>query len=176
MGEGVGVVRVEKGMVVHVEGQGQAVGLEGARQKIEMGQEGFAGVEAGSGVVAGVRGEVVFEGPAADAGAVGLKVQSAMQFTGTSAVGGRRLGREEFLEQGDDVLGPSGMVIAAGNAGRPKGGLPLGTGAEILAVELVEPGAGEPQFLSSSGGGEFISAITGQEMPDDGSGQTFDQL
>ena len=53
LGEGVGVVGVEEGVVVHVKGQGQAVGLEGARQKIEMGQEGFAGVEAGSGVVTG---------------------------------------------------------------------------------------------------------------------------
>ena len=53
LGEGVEVVRVERGMVVHVEGQGQAMGLEGTRQKIEMGQEGFAGGEAGSGVVTG---------------------------------------------------------------------------------------------------------------------------
>ena len=99
-----------------------------------------------------------------------------MQFAGPSAGGGRRLGREEFLEQGDDVLGPSGMVIAAGNAGCPKGGLPLGTGAEILAVELVEAGAGKPQFLSGGSGGEFLAAMAGQEMPDDGGGQTFDQL
>ena len=53
MGEGVGVVGVEEGVVVHVEGQGQAVGLEDAGEEVEVGQEGFAGVEAGAGVVAG---------------------------------------------------------------------------------------------------------------------------
>ena len=53
LGEGVGVVGVEEGVVVHVEGQGQAVGLEDAGEEIEVGQEGFAGVEAGAGVVAG---------------------------------------------------------------------------------------------------------------------------
>jgi hypothetical protein len=40
-------------MVVHVEHQGQAVGLEGAGKEVQVGQEGFAGVEASSGVVAG---------------------------------------------------------------------------------------------------------------------------
>jgi hypothetical protein len=88
-----------------------------------------------------VRGEVVFAGPAANAGAVGFKIQSAMPFAGTSAVGRGRFGSEEFFEQGDDVLGPIGMVIAAGNAWRPNPGLTLGAGAKILAVELVEAGA-----------------------------------
>jgi len=45
-----------------------------------------------------------------------------------------------------------------------------------LAVELVEAGAGKPQFLSGGGGGEFLAAMAGQQMPDDGGGQTFDQL
>jgi hypothetical protein len=40
-------------VVVHVEGQGQAVGLESAAEEVEVGQEGFAGVEAGARVVAG---------------------------------------------------------------------------------------------------------------------------
>ena len=53
LGEGVGVVSVEEGMVVHVEGQGQAVGLESAGEEIEVRQESFAGIEAGAGVVAG---------------------------------------------------------------------------------------------------------------------------
>jgi len=50
LGEGVRVVGVEEGMVVHIQGQGQAVGLEDTGEKIEVRQEGFAGVEAGAGV------------------------------------------------------------------------------------------------------------------------------
>jgi hypothetical protein len=53
LGVGVGGVSEEEGMVVHVEHQGQAVGLEGAGKEVQVGQEGFAGVEASSGVVAG---------------------------------------------------------------------------------------------------------------------------
>jgi len=50
LGEGVGVVGVEEGVVVHIKGQGQAVGLEDAGKEVEVGQEGFAGVAAGAGV------------------------------------------------------------------------------------------------------------------------------
>ena len=45
LGESVGVVGVEEGVVVHIQAQGQTVGLEDAGEKIEMGQKGFAGVE-----------------------------------------------------------------------------------------------------------------------------------
>jgi hypothetical protein len=53
LSEGVGVVGVEAGVKVHIEGQRQSVGLEGAGQEIKMGQQGFAGVEACAGVVTG---------------------------------------------------------------------------------------------------------------------------
>ena len=53
LGEGVGVVGVEEGVVVHIEGQGQAVGLEDAGEEVEVGQQGFGGVEACAGVEAG---------------------------------------------------------------------------------------------------------------------------
>ena len=127
MGEGVGVVGVEEGVVVHIKGQGQAVGLEDAGEEVEVGQEGFAGVEAcagveargvvedfqqdlfvgtagqpgvrggvvlpegavvaglpafdgfGGGFVAGVGGELMCDGPAADAGAVGFEVEAAVE-------------------------------------------------------------------------------------------------
>ena len=136
LSEGVGVVGVEEGVKVHVEGQRQSVDLEGTGQEIKMGQQGFAGVEASAGVVtggivqnieqhlfvglagqpgvgagvvlperavvaglpafdgfgrgfvAGVGSELVFEGPAADAGAVGFEVQAAVEFAGDGAVGG----------------------------------------------------------------------------------------
>lgn len=46
LGEGVGIVGVEEGMVVHVECQGQAVCLKDAGEKVQMGQEGFGRIEA----------------------------------------------------------------------------------------------------------------------------------
>ncbi len=53
LGEGVGIVGVEEGMKIHVQGQGQAVGLEDAGKEIEVGQEGFVVIETCAGVEAG---------------------------------------------------------------------------------------------------------------------------
>ena len=125
LGEGVGIMGVEEGMKVHIQGQGQAMGLEDAGEEIEVGQEGFAGIETGTsveaggvvedveqgllvraarqpgmragvvlpkrtvvaslpafdglarGFVAGIWGELIFDGPAADTGAVGFEVEAA---------------------------------------------------------------------------------------------------
>jgi hypothetical protein len=139
LGEGVRVVGVKEGMEIHIEGQGQAVGLEGAGEEVEVGEQGFGGIEAcagveaggvvedleedlfvgnagqegvgrgvvlpegaiiaglpafdgfGRGFVTGVGSEFVFERPAADAGAVGVAVEAAVEFAGDGAVGGRWL-------------------------------------------------------------------------------------
>ena len=224
LGEGFGNAGEEKGMVVHVKGQGQSVGLEGARQEIEVSQEVFSFVEAGArvvtrgvveqieqallagisrqpgvragvvlperaqiadlpafdglgrGFVAGVGREFVLDGPAADAGAVGFKLEAAEQFTGGRAVSGRRFGRKQPGEQGGHVGWPIGMMIAAGNAGGPDLGPTLGAGAQILAVEFVEASPGQTQFAGGGDGGEFVGAVAGQQMADEGSGQTVDQL
>jgi hypothetical protein len=173
-------------MVVHVEGQRQAAGLENAGEEVEVSQEGFALVEAGAGVVAGgvvqeveqalfaggareegvgrgvvlpegtliaglpaldglgrlfvtgVGGQLVFDGPAADAGAVGLKVQTAMEFTGTGAGGGGRLGGEELGQFNDDLGRPVGLVIAAGSARGPGVGVALGAGQQIVGAQWIE--------------------------------------
>lgn len=224
LGEGVRGVGEEEGVVVHVEGQGQAMGLEGAGEKVQVGQEGFAFVEAGTrvdaggvveqieqallvgrageegvgrgvvlpegtvvtglpasdglgrGLVAGVGGQPVFEGPAADAGAVGLEVQAAVQFAGGGAVRGGRLGGQELGEQRADLVRPGGMMVAAGAAGRPGIGVALGAGAQIVGVEFVEAGAGQAQFGGGSARGEVPGAMVGQEVTDEGSRQALDQL
>lgn len=224
LGVGVGGVGEEEGVVVHIEHQGQAMGLEGAGEEVEVGQEGFTFVEAGAGVVAGgvveevqealfgggageegvrggvvlpegtevaglpafdgfgrglvagVGGELVGEGPAADAGAVGCKLEAAVEFAGGGAVGGGGLGGEEFGEQGGGVGGPVGLVVAAGVAGGPGVGVALGAGAQVVAVEFVEAGPGEAQFGGGLDGGEFRSAVAGQEMTDDGGWEAVDQL
>ena len=40
-------------MVVHIERQRQAVGLEGAGEEVEVGEQGFGGIESRAGVEAG---------------------------------------------------------------------------------------------------------------------------
>ena len=43
----------------------------------------------GRGFVAGVGGELVLDGPAPDAGAVGFEAEAVLEFAGTGAVGRR---------------------------------------------------------------------------------------
>jgi hypothetical protein len=130
----------------------------------------------GRGFVAGVRGELVFEGPAANAGAVGFKIETAVEFAGTSAVGRGRFGSEEFVRQGQDLRRPSGMMIAAGKSGRPNLGLTFGASAEVLAVKFVEARPGQAQFPGRLTSGKRVVPMAGQEVTDDGGRQAFDQL
>ena len=46
LGEGLWGVGKEEGVVVDIESQGQAVGLKGTRQEVEVSQEGFGVIEA----------------------------------------------------------------------------------------------------------------------------------
>lgn len=141
---------------------------------------GVAGLPAfygfGRGFVAGVRGQLVCTGPAADAGAVGSEVEPAVEFAGGGTVRRGRLGGQEFGEQRHDFIRPNGVVITAGNPGRPNFGLPLGAGAEVLAVEFVEARSGQSQFPRRFPGRERTGAMAGQKMTDQGRGQTFDEL
>ena len=219
-GEGVGGVGGEEGVVVHGEGQGQAVGLEGAGEEVEVGQEGFAGVEAGAGVEtggvveeiepallvggageegvrggvvwpegtevaglpaldglgrlfgAGVGGEIVFEGPAADAGAVGFAVEAAEQFAGAGAGGGGRLGGEQRGELGEDRGGPVGVVVAAGSLGCPGVGAALGAGEQVVGAPWVEAAGMNVQFEGRRLGREVSGTDFGEEVADQRGGQT----
>ena len=224
LGEGVGVVGVEEGVEIHVEGQGQAVGLEGAGKEVEVGQEGFGGIESragveacgivedfeegllvgragqegvgrgvvlpegavvaglpafdgfGRGFVAGVWGEFVFDGPATDAGAVGLEVEAAVEFAGDATVGARRFGGEEFGGEGDGFVRPCRVMIAARKAGRPGVGLAVGAGVEIFGVEFVEAGTGQAQLSGGGAGANLAGAIAVEEMTDERNGVPMDQL
>jgi hypothetical protein len=224
LGESVGVVGVEEGVVVHIKGQGQAVGLEAAGEKIEMGQEGFpgvkpcAGVEAGgvvedfqqdlfvgtvgqpsvrggivlpegtviaglpafdgfgSGFVAGVGGELMGDGPAADAGAVGFEVETTMGFTGRGAGGGRGLGGEPFGDQGGDFSGPVRLVIAARQTGRPGFGVALSAGEQVVRAQLVKATEADPQFERDGFRRKDAGASLGEEMADQWSGNAVGEL
>ncbi len=224
LGEGVGVVGVKEGVVVHVEGQGQAVGLKDAGKEVEVGQQGFSRVEARAGVqargvveniqqdlfvgairqpvvwcgvvlperaviadlpafdrfagrfVAGVRGQVILDGPAPDAGAVGPELEATVQFAGDGTVGARRLGGEEFGDQGADICGPVWVVISAGDSRRPSVGLAVRTGLEVSGVKFVEAGVAETQFVGGGAGADLASGETVEQVTDERGGQTFDQL
>jgi hypothetical protein len=224
LGEGVGVVGVEEGVVVHIKGQGQAVGLEDAGKEVEVGQEGFAGVEAcagvetggvvedfqqdlfvgtagqpgvrggivlpegpviaglpafdglGSGFAASVGGELMGDGPAADAGAVGFEVEPTLGFTGRGAVGGRGLGGEQFGDQGGDFSGPFRLVIAARQAGRPGFGVALSAGEQVVCAQLVEATEADPQFERDGFRRKDAGASLGEEMADQWRGNTVGEL
>lgn len=53
LGEGLRGMGEEEGVVVDIEGQRQAVGLKGVRQKVEVSQEGFGVIEAGADIITG---------------------------------------------------------------------------------------------------------------------------
>ena len=224
LGEGVGVVSVKEGVVVHVEGQGQAMGLEDAGEEVEVGEEGFSGVEACAGVeargivedvqedlfvgatgqpsvgcgvvlperpvvaglpafdgfwggfVAGVGRELMFDGPAADAGAVGFEVEPTVKFAGGGTVGGGWFGGEQFGDQGGDLGDPVGEVIATGQAGRPGVGAALSTGEQVVGAQLVVAAQTDAQFVGDGFGREDAGAGLGEEVADQWRGDAVSEL
>ena len=83
----------------------------------------------------------MFDRPAADAGAVGLEVEAAVEFAGRSTVGGGRLG-----EQCGDIGGPVWLVIAAGQTGRPSVSATLSAGEQVVGAQLVVTADTDAQF------------------------------
>ncbi len=57
----------------------------------------------GGGFETSVRGQTVLNGPASHTGPVGFEIQAAVKFAGGGAVGGRRLGGEQFGQQGQHL-------------------------------------------------------------------------
>jgi hypothetical protein len=211
-------------MEVHIERQGQAVGLEGAGEEVEVGEQGFGGIEAcagveassvvedfeedllvgqagqpgvgrgvvlpegtvitglpafdgfGRGFVAGVGSEFVFEGPAADAGAVGFEGEAAVEFAGDATVRAGRFGGEKFGGEGDGFLRPRRVMIAAGEARCPSVGLAVGAGEQIVGAELVEAADADAQFEGDGCGRDQAGPGLGIEMADDGRGEAPGEL
>ena len=67
-------------------------------------------------------------------------------------------------------------MIATGAAGRPGFGVTLSAGAEVIRVEFIEAGAGQPQFAGGGASAEMTGAITVKEMPDQRRRQTVEEL
>lgn len=99
-----------------------------------------------------------------------------MEFAGDGAVRARRFGGEEFGDQRDDLVGPLGMVIATGTIRSPGVGVAVGAGVQVVGVEFVEAGTSQSQFGGGGASADLAGAVTVQEMADEWSGQTFDQL
>ena len=97
--EACGVIQeVEEGLLVGVAGQpGMRAGVVLPERAQIPGLPAFDGF--GCGFVTGVGSELVLDGPAPNTGAVGFKVEPAMEFTGTGAVSRRGFGGEQFFEQ-----------------------------------------------------------------------------
>jgi hypothetical protein len=66
-------------------------------------------------------GEVVFNGPAADLGAVEFEGVQAEGLGSGKAVRTRGRAGQPLFEEFDDGLGPRRGMVATGSAGRPKG-------------------------------------------------------
>ena len=67
-------------------------------------------------------------------------------------------------------------MIAARDARDPGVGLAVDEGVEVGAVEFVETAVGQAEFCSGRLGGELFSTVAGQDMANEGSGKTLDQL
>jgi hypothetical protein len=130
----------------------------------------------GSGFGAGVWRELMFDGPAPDAGAVGFEVEPALGFTGGGAVGGRGLGGEQFGDQGGDFSSPVRLVIAPRQTGRPGFGVALSAGEQVVRAQLVVATEADAQFQRNRFGGEEAGAGLGKKMADQRRGNTVGKL
>ena len=76
-------------------------------------------------------GEFIFDGPAADLGAVEFEVMEPQRFGGGEVVGTRRGAGQAFLEQREHERWPRLGVITAGSAGRPEAFRFFGAGGVV---------------------------------------------
>jgi len=54
--------------------------------------------------------------------------------------------------------------------------LSLGTRSQVIGIDLIKARVRQPQFAGGLQRGDLIPAMAGEEMADDGGGETFDQL
>ena len=129
-----------------------------------------AGLPAADGLggffAAGVRGEMVGDGPAADTGAVSLEKETAQELAGDGAVGGAGRGGKQACGERDDLRRPDWMMIATRSTRLPGVRRTESTGEQILGAKLVNPGAAEAEFEGEIGGAKPARAKLGEEMAD----------
>jgi len=116
--------------------------------------------------VSGVRREVVGDGPAADAGAIGLEGEAAEQFAGDGAVGARRGGGKKTCGQSDGISRPVWLMITAGNSRLPSPGSTLGAGAQVVGAQFVDAGQAQAEFRSEARCGKFTCSQLSEKVAD----------
>ena len=121
-------------------------------------------------------GQIIFERPAADLGAVEFEVVQAQGFGSGEAVRTGRQAGQPFGEQFDHGLGPTGGMIAARSAWGPEGILFSGAGGVVSGGQSVEAAAGETQLSARLGGVQSVLAEAFQHMADEGRRVTMNQL
>ena len=121
-------------------------------------------------------GQFVFDGPAADLGAVEFEGVAAQRFGGGEAVGTRGLAGQALMQQRQHGLRPGLGMIAPGSAGRPKVGLLLGAGAQVSGGQRVQAAAREAELLGGLRGGQRAQAKTFQDVTDEGGRVAMEQL
>ena len=128
------------------------------------------------GFVAGVRGELMLDRPAPDAGAIGFEVETTVKFTGGGAVGGGGLGGEKFCDQGGDFRSPVRLVIAARQTRRPGFSAALRAGEQVVRAQLVVATHTDAQFKRDGFAREDAGAGLSKEMTDERCGNTVREL
>ena len=68
--------------------------------------------------------------------------------------------------EGEGLRRPVWMMITARSARRPRIGLPVCAGAQILGTKLVNSGATEAEFQCKVGGGKPACTQFGEEVAD----------
>ena len=120
----------------------------------------------GAAVIRFGMGEVMLDGPAADLSSIHAEVALTEHLAASEAVGCRGFTAEHFVQERVNLGGPVGRMIAAGGARGPGGLLMMGTRLEVVAVELIKPGASQAQFFSGGCGLDAFVAEEAQHMPD----------
>ena len=126
--------------------------------------------------VTGVWGEVAGDGPAADAGAVGLEIEAAEQLAGDGAVGRARRGAEQAGGQSERLRRPVWMMVAPRTPRRPGVGLPLRAGAKIIGAKLVKTSQPQTEIGGQSCGTKLARPPPGKEMTEQWRGKTTGEL
>ncbi len=121
-------------------------------------------------------GAVVLDGPAPNLSPIDLVVVFAEDLAGSEAVRGCRLATEPLMQEGLDLRGPGGGMVAAREPRSPAGLLMMGAGFQIAAVEFVEATASQADSLSRGFDFELAGAEQSQHVTDERRGATMDQL
>lgn len=111
--------------------------------------------------ITSIRSQMVFDGPAANAGAVGFELAAPQQFAGDGVVRNRWFGGKEFTCQSSDFCWPSRLMIATGGTRNPSVCAALSTSFEILVEELVKASPADLEFFGRSLGRNLLSTEAG---------------